>query len=305
MMIRHTKLVVARYVDCAADGVLGPVRKRQEAVAAAAASRTPPAGRNSAPVAVSAPAAVSAEAPPGAGPAVARRATAPVNAAAPATAPAATGALEAVPATPSAGGPSAPEPAAAREPAHHEVTLPAGTSLPIDLRTTVASDTSHVEDRVTAALRQPVAVRGVEVLPTGTRLLGHVTAADRSARVKGRARVGFRFTSLDLPGDGGQTPIRTSSVVRLAPATKKEDAMKIGGGAAGGAVIGAILGGGGGAAKGAAIGGGRRNGCRAGHPRPRGARACGNEPDRQARVADHGQGPAMIPVEFVSVRRSR
>jgi hypothetical protein len=119
----------------------------------------------------------------------------------------------------------------------------------------VASDTSHVEDRVTAALRQPVAVRGVEVLPTGTRLLGHVTAADRSARVKGRARVGFRFTSLDLPGDGGKTPIRTSSVVRLAPATKKEDAMKIGGGAAGGAVIGAILGGGGGAAKGAAIGG--------------------------------------------------
>ena len=148
-----------------------------------------------------------------------------------------------------------PEPAAAREPAYREVTLPAGTSLPIDLRTTVASDTSHVEDRVTAALRQPVAVRGVEVLPTGTRLLGHVTAADRSARVKGRARVGFRFTSLDLPGDGGKTPIRTSSVVRLAPATKKEDAMKIGGGAAGGAVIGALLGGGGGAAKGAAIGG--------------------------------------------------
>ena len=242
MMIRHTKLVVASTLTVLLTACSAQSGNDRKGVA-------------SAPVAVSAPAAVSAEAPPGAGPAVAETSCPPVNAAAPATAPAATGALEAVPATPSAGGPSAPEPAAAREPAHHEVTLPAGTSLPIDLRTTVASDTSHVEDRVTAALRQPVAVRGVEVLPTGTRLLGHVTAADRSARVKGRARVGFRFTSLDLPGDGGKTPIRTSSVVRLAPATKKEDAMKIGGGAAGGAVIGAILGGGGGAAKGAAIGG--------------------------------------------------
>ena len=241
MMIPHTKLVVASTLTVLLTACSAQSGNDRKAVA---------------PVAVSAPAAVSAEAPPGAGPAVAETTapTATVNAAAPATAPAAS-ALEAVPATPSAGGPSAPEPAAAREPAHHEVTLPAGTSLPIDLRTTVASDTSHVEDRVTAALRQPVAVRGVEVLPTGTRLLGHVTAADRSARIKGRARVGFRFTSLDLPGDGGKTPIRTSSVVRLAPATKKEDAMKIGGGAAGGAVIGALLGGGGGAAKGAAIGG--------------------------------------------------
>lgn len=241
MMIPHTKLVVASTLTVLLTAYSAQSGNDRKAVA---------------PVAVSAPAAVSGEAPPGAGPAVAETTapTATVNAAAPATAPAAS-ALEAVPATPSAGGPSAPEPAAAREPAHHEVTLPAGTSLPIDLRTTVASDTSHVEDRVTAALRQPVAVRGVEVLPTGTRLLGHVTAADRSARIKGRARVGFRFTSLDLPGDGGKTPIRTSSVVRLAPATKKEDAMKIGGGAAGGAVIGALLGGGGGAAKGAAIGG--------------------------------------------------
>ena len=292
MMIRHTKLVVASPLTVlltACSVQSGNDRK----------------ARGFGPVAVSAPAAVSAEAPPGAGPAVADD-SCPVNAAAPATAPAATGALEAVPATPSAGGPSAPEPAAAREPALPRGHAPGGY---------VASDRSandrglgHEPRRRSRHAPRFVSRSrsdGVEVLPTGTRLLGHVTAADRSARVKGRARVGFRFTSLDLPGDGGKTPIRTSSVVRLAPATKKEDAMKIGGGAAGGAVIGAILGGGGGAAKGAAIGGAGGNGCRAGHPRQRGARACGNEPDREARVADHGQGPAMIPVEFVSVRRSR
>jgi hypothetical protein len=39
--------------------------------------------------------------------------------------------------------------------------------------------------------------------------------------------VAFRFTSLDTPGDGGRTAIRTSTVVRQAPATKKEDAAKI------------------------------------------------------------------------------
>ena len=116
MMIRHTKLVLARTLTVLLTACSVQSGNDRKGVA-------------SAPVAVSAPAAVSAEAPPGAGPAVAE--TAPVNAAAPATAPAATGALEAVPATPSAGGPSAPEPAAAREPAHHEVTLPAGTSLPI------------------------------------------------------------------------------------------------------------------------------------------------------------------------------
>ncbi len=49
--------------------------------------------------------------------------------------------------------------------------------------------------------------------------------------------------------------IRTGTVARVAPGTKKRDAATIGGGAVGGAIIGGILGGGDGAAKGAAIGG--------------------------------------------------
>ena len=138
---------------------------------------------------------------------------------------------------------------------YREVTIPAGTALRIDLRTSVGSDTSRVEQRVTAALRAPVSVRGAQALPTGTRLTGQVTSVERAGRVKGRGRVAFRFTSLDLPGADGAMAIRTSPVVRLAPATKKSDAEKIGGSAAGGAVLGAILGGGDGAAKGAAIGG--------------------------------------------------
>ena len=141
------------------------------------------------------------------------------------------------------------------EPAFREITIPAGTVLPLTLATTVGSDTSNVEDPVRATVRRGVTIGGVEALPAGTVVTGHVTNALRSARVKGRAQVAFRFTRLDLPGEGGRTQIRTASVSRLAPATKKRDAATIGGGAVGGAIIGGIVSGGDGAAKGAAIGG--------------------------------------------------
>ena len=140
-------------------------------------------------------------------------------------------------------------------PKYREVTIPAGTILPVELQSTVASDTSHVEDPVRATLRRSIVIDGVQALPAGTAVLGHVTAAEQSARVKGRAHIAFRFTRLDPPGEAERVAIQTSVISRLAPATKKQDAAKIGGGAAGGAIIGGILGGGDGAAKGAAIGG--------------------------------------------------
>jgi hypothetical protein len=138
---------------------------------------------------------------------------------------------------------------------YREVTLPAGTILPVELTTAVASDSSHVEDAVRGRLRRAVTVHGVQAFPAGTAVSGVVTAADRSARVKGRAHVAFRFTAIDPPGDAERLSMRTDTVSRMAQATKKQDAAKIGGGAAGGAIIGGILGGGDGAAKGAAIGG--------------------------------------------------
>lgn len=138
-------------------------------------------------------------------------------------------------------------------PTYREITLPAGTTLPLDLKTAVGSDSSQVEDSVRATLRRAITVQGTQVLPAGTEVVGNVTQAERSGRVKGRARVAFRFTS--LRHDGERYDIRTESIARLAEATKGEDAKKIAIGAGAGAALGAILGGGGGAAKGAAIGG--------------------------------------------------
>jgi hypothetical protein len=147
-----------------------------------------------------------------------------------------------------------------RVPEYRSVTIPAGTVLPIQLKTTVGSATSKVEDAVRGMLRRSIEVEGLEAIPAGAVVLGTVTEAERSGRVKGRARVAFRFTSLDLPGDAERLSIRTGLVAREAEATKKKDAAKIGGGAAAGAVIGGIIGGGDGAAKGAAIGGGAGTG---------------------------------------------
>ena len=135
-----------------------------------------------------------------------------------------------------------------------ELTVPAGTVMSVKLQSAVGSDTSQPEQPVRGTLRRAVVSHGVQVLPVGTVVLGHVTKAERSGRVKGRASVAFRFSQVEVPGEG-RVAIRTATVSRLAPATKGEDAAKIGGGAAGGAIIGGILGGGSGAAKGAAIGG--------------------------------------------------
>ncbi|MGH6689057.1 MAG: hypothetical protein ACREF4_00015 [Gammaproteobacteria bacterium] len=104
-----------------------------------------------------------------------------------------------------------------------------------------------------AELRDAVVVNGATVLPTGTVLTGVVTAVERSGRVKGRARIAYRFDSLNYAGD--RYDVSTAPLSHQAEATKGEDATKIAVGAGAGAAVGAILGGGGGAAKGAAIGG--------------------------------------------------
>ena len=138
-------------------------------------------------------------------------------------------------------------------PVVREITIPAGTALRLDLASAVASDRSRVEDAVRATLRQPIVVDGQPVLPAGTELAGVVTAVEGSGRVKGRARIAYRFSSLRHAGD--RYGITTAPIVHQAAATKGEDATKIAIGAGAGAAVGALLGGGDGAAKGAAIGG--------------------------------------------------
>jgi hypothetical protein len=138
------------------------------------------------------------------------------------------------------------------------VTIPAGTKLSLTLATTVASDTSKVEDTVRARLAKPVTVEGVEGLPKGAELVGSVLEAEQSGRVKGRATIAFRFQRLTAWDETHD--IQTARIAREAASTKKEDATKVGIGAGAGALIGAIAGGGKGAAIGSAVGAGAGTG---------------------------------------------
>jgi hypothetical protein len=138
----------------------------------------------------------------------------------------------------------------------HEVTLPAGTRLPIVLENPVGSDISRVEQPVRAHLSTPVRLRGETVLPRGSRVTGIVTDATRSGKVKGRAHVGIRFDSVVSGGDDTRYELWAAPIGRVAPGTKKKDALEIGLPAAGGAVVGGLIGGGKGAAIGSAAGGG-------------------------------------------------
>jgi hypothetical protein len=155
--------------------------------------------------------------------------------------------------TAEAAGGNAAVAAAPAAPRFRDVTLPAGTTLRLELRSAVASDTSKVEDAVRATLRQAVTVDGATAIPAGAELAGVVTAVERSGRVKGRANIAYRFSTLNV--DSERYDVATASIAHEAEATKGEDATKIAIGAGAGAALGAILGGGDGAAKGAAIGG--------------------------------------------------
>src|SRR5262245_56956342 len=76
---------------------------------------------------------------------------------------------------PAANTAAAPAAAAESAPAFREVTIPAGTRLPIVLDTSVGSDTSRVEQAVHAHLSQPIVVHGQTILPSGSRVSGVVT----------------------------------------------------------------------------------------------------------------------------------
>ncbi len=80
--------------------------------------------------------------------------------------------------------------------AARRVTIPEGTALRVRLDTTVASNTSRVEDQVYGRLVNPIVINGRTVVPAGSRVVGTVVNADRSDRVKGRASLALRFNEL-------------------------------------------------------------------------------------------------------------
>jgi hypothetical protein len=123
----------------------------------------------------------------------------------------------------------------------------------VTVLSTLASNTSKVEDLVRGALANPVVVSGRTALPKGTELRGSVIDVKESGRVKCKASLAFRFDRV-VVGDETQR-IQTARVTLGADDKKSDDVKKGGVGAGLGAVVGGIAGGGKGAAIGAVAGG--------------------------------------------------
>lgn len=153
--------------------------------------------------------------------------------------------------------PRTPDTVAATPPAprYEDLVVPAQSVIGLQLETTVTSERARVEDEVTARVTRDVRVGDRVAIPAGSKAHGFVTLVERGGRVRDRARLGVRFTSI-LLGDGTRLPIDTETIYREGDSATRESASKIGGGAIGGAIIGGILGGARGAAIGGAIGAG-------------------------------------------------
>jgi len=81
----------------------------------------------------------------------------------------------------------------------HEITIPAGTKVPIALRNAISTKGSHEGDPVYAQTTFPVVIDERIVIPPGTYMQGRIASIKPAGRLKGRAEVLMHFTTLIYP----------------------------------------------------------------------------------------------------------
>jgi hypothetical protein len=135
-------------------------------------------------------------------------------------------------------------------PQFEDLVVEADSVVGLQVETSITSEDARVEDEVVARVTRDVRVGDRVAIPAGATAHGEVTLVERGGRLRDRARLGVRFTSVVL-ADGTRVPLETDTIYREGDPPGGESAAKIGGGAIGGAIIGGLLGG----ARGAIIGG--------------------------------------------------
>jgi hypothetical protein len=163
--------------------------------------------------------------------------------------------------------PTVPQPEP--DPPASDITVPAGTKIPLTLKQGINTKSARPGDPVYAQTAFPITKNDQIVIPAGTFVQGEVRRVVRPGRVKGRAELQMSFTSMIfpngytvmLPGTVQNTPGSKDNTVNgkegtiEGPSGKGKDAATIATTTIPGAGIGAIADGGKGAAIGAATGG--------------------------------------------------
>ncbi len=146
-------------------------------------------------------------------------------------------------------------------PVVHNITLAAGTAIPVRITQTLDSATTQTGDKFTGEIASDVMADGMIVLAQGTPVTGHVDAVQDAAHFKGDSLLTLSLTAIDR--NGKHIEVSTDAYSKQGTGRGKNTAEKVGGGAVVGAILGSIFGGGKGAAIGAAAGGGLGAGAQA------------------------------------------
>ena len=150
-----------------------------------------------------------------------------------------------------------------------QVTIPAGTKVPLVLKHAISTKGAQEGDPVYAETNFPVVLNEHVLIPAGTYVQGKITHVQRAGRIKGRAEVQMHFTTLIypsgytvmLPGSLENVPGAYKTKMKGEEGTIQQDGQtgeKVGtiaSSAGTGAVIGGLSRGGKGALVGGGIGG--------------------------------------------------
>ena len=94
---------------------------------------------------------------------------------------------------------SAPPVSAQNKTRRPRYTVPANTTIRLRLNQDLSSKTARIGDTFTSTVVDPVYVRGVEVIPAGSIVGGHVTQVTRASRKSNAGSINVAFTSVETP----------------------------------------------------------------------------------------------------------
>ena len=156
--------------------------------------------------------------------------------------------------------PAQPAPIPAAEapatPAQQVFVIPAGTKIPLTLRSALSTKTAKPGDAVYLTSDFPVIEAGRVVIPAGVYVQGYVDGVERGGKVKGRAQIMMHFISMAfpngvviaLPGAVDNVPGAENAQVKdkegliEGKGSKVDDAKTVGGATLAGAGVGGLVG---------------------------------------------------------------